>query len=217
MASRFSSHIKGNAIAYVALFIALGGTSYAAIKLPANSVGNRQLKANAVTTGKVKNGTLRRSDFKAGQLSGTLGPRGVAGPTGPAGPVGSLGGNLPSGVTLRGRFEAGDGGPGGNASGDIVSESISFGARLATAPTRTIIPAPATSGNAQCPGTVTDPEAAPGQLCIYVGETVNLGGIETILEGGRTGSASRQGVGLFVVAAAAGTFGARGSWAVTAP
>jgi len=27
MASRLSTHIKGNAIAYVALFIALGGTS----------------------------------------------------------------------------------------------------------------------------------------------------------------------------------------------
>ncbi len=220
MASRLSIHIKHNAIAYVALFVALSGTSYAAIKLPANSVGNRQLKANAVTTGKVKNGTLRRTDFKAGQLTGARGPRGATGPsgaTGPAGPVGSLGGNLPSGITLRGRFEVGDGSPGANAVGDTASDAISFGARLATAPARTIIPAPGTTGNAQCPGTVDDPEAAPGHLCIYVGETVGIAGIETILEGARSGGAARHGVGLYIVSAVPGTFGARGSWAVTAP
>ncbi|MGZ4182357.1 MAG: hypothetical protein ACXVUL_16940, partial [Solirubrobacteraceae bacterium] len=34
---------------YVALFVALGGTSYAALKLPANSVGTRQIKNHAIT------------------------------------------------------------------------------------------------------------------------------------------------------------------------
>jgi hypothetical protein len=35
-------------LALLALFIAMAGTSYAAIKLPANSVGSKQIQANAV-------------------------------------------------------------------------------------------------------------------------------------------------------------------------
>ena len=46
------------AIACVALIVALGGTGYAAVTLPANSVGTAQLKKNAVTSLKVKNGSL---------------------------------------------------------------------------------------------------------------------------------------------------------------
>jgi hypothetical protein len=37
-------YLKRHHIALLALFIALGGTSYAAISLPANSVGAKQLK-----------------------------------------------------------------------------------------------------------------------------------------------------------------------------
>ena len=45
-------------VACLALLIALGGTSYAAISLPRNSVGAKQLKKNAVTTPKVKNNAI---------------------------------------------------------------------------------------------------------------------------------------------------------------
>jgi hypothetical protein len=38
------AHLRPNAVAYVALFVALTGTSYAAIKLPANSVGTKQIR-----------------------------------------------------------------------------------------------------------------------------------------------------------------------------
>ncbi|MGH2939115.1 MAG: hypothetical protein ACRDPE_13455 [Solirubrobacterales bacterium] len=44
-----------NAMATVAVFIALGGASYAAVKLPKNSVGTRQIKNNAVTGAKIRN------------------------------------------------------------------------------------------------------------------------------------------------------------------
>jgi hypothetical protein len=50
-------------VAIVALFVALGGTGYAALELPRHSVGQKQLKRNAVTTAKVENGTLRLKDF----------------------------------------------------------------------------------------------------------------------------------------------------------
>src|SRR5947209_20221646 len=81
-------------VASVALLVALGGTSVAAVNavLPDGSVGNAQLKANAVTSNKVKNGTLLKADFKAGQL-----PAGAPGPAGPAGPAGSAGAAGPSG------------------------------------------------------------------------------------------------------------------------
>jgi hypothetical protein len=46
MAGKLGAHIRGNVVAYIALFIALGGTSYAAINLPRNSVGSKQLRSN---------------------------------------------------------------------------------------------------------------------------------------------------------------------------
>jgi len=67
-----------NVTATMALVVALGGTSYAAVLLPADSVGSGQIRPLAVkrsdigfgsvTTGKVKNGTLRAADFAPNQL-----------------------------------------------------------------------------------------------------------------------------------------------------
>jgi hypothetical protein len=85
-------------VASLALAISLGGTGYAALKLPANSVGAAQLKKGAVTSVKVKDASLLAGDFKPGQLpAGAPGPRGdkgdkgdpgAQGPSGPAGPAG---------------------------------------------------------------------------------------------------------------------------------
>ena len=57
-------------VAFIALFVALGGTSYAAIKLPANSVGTTQIKKDAVIGSKVKNGSLTGADLANGSLAG---------------------------------------------------------------------------------------------------------------------------------------------------
>jgi hypothetical protein len=46
--TRIANHIRHNLIAYIALFIALGGTSYAVSALPPNSVGGPQLKNRAI-------------------------------------------------------------------------------------------------------------------------------------------------------------------------
>ena len=45
-------------ISVIALFVALGGTSYAVTQLPKNSVGAQQLKKSAVTSSKIKDGTI---------------------------------------------------------------------------------------------------------------------------------------------------------------
>src|SRR3954451_6632618 len=79
-------------VSVIALSVALGGTSYAAIVLPANSVGNRQIKKNAVTSAKVRNGSLRSADFAAGQLpAGATGATGATGAKGDPGATGATG------------------------------------------------------------------------------------------------------------------------------
>ena len=83
----------GLVAAYLALFVALGGTSYAAVKLPKNSVGTKQIKKNGVRSTDVKNGSLKKVDFKAGQL-----PQGDQGPQGPQGLQGTPGQDGQDGV-----------------------------------------------------------------------------------------------------------------------
>jgi len=90
-------------VACIALLVALGGTSVAAVsQLARNSVGPRQLqfgavtnpkiRNNAVTSAKVRNRSLLRADFAPGQLpAGPTGPQGPAGPAGPAGAAGPAG------------------------------------------------------------------------------------------------------------------------------
>ncbi len=90
-----------NVIATLALFLALGGSSYAALKLPGGSVGTKQLKRNAVTSPKVKPGSLVVSDFRASaraRLRGPAGPQGTAGTPGPAGAQGPQGAAGPPGA-----------------------------------------------------------------------------------------------------------------------
>jgi hypothetical protein len=66
----------------LAVFIALGGTSYAVAR---NSIGTAQLKNNAVTSTKVRNGSLKKGDLAADARIGQRGPRGPQGPPGGSG------------------------------------------------------------------------------------------------------------------------------------
>ncbi len=60
-----------NVMATIAVFIALGGASYAALNLPKNSVGAKQLKKNSVTTAKVKKEAITAAKVKKGTLTGS--------------------------------------------------------------------------------------------------------------------------------------------------
>jgi hypothetical protein len=128
-------------ISLLALFVAMGGTSYAVAR---NSIGAKQLKkgavttskikSNAVTTGKVKNGSLRARDFKAGDLpAGERGERGLQGIQGSKGETGTFGAvtaqftqataDLPDGASTSVNAFCPDGqrGIGGGARGDATS------------------------------------------------------------------------------------------------
>ena len=79
-------------VACAALFVSLSGVGYAAIVLPANSVGTKHLKRNAVNSAKVKKHSLLRSDFKRGQIPrGPQGAPGAQGAQGIQGPKGDPG------------------------------------------------------------------------------------------------------------------------------
>jgi hypothetical protein len=81
--------IRSNAVGLLALFVALGGTGYAAMKLPKNSVGNAQLKTAAVNSRAVKNHSIDTIDLARGIR--TAGPSGAQGPQGPQGSKGDQG------------------------------------------------------------------------------------------------------------------------------
>jgi len=94
----------GNAVSSLALFIALGGTSYA-LTLPRNSVGSEQIRRGAVRASELRSGAVRSSEVKdrslgVRDLSATArqtlrGQTGATGAPGPTGPPGA------SGVTYR--------------------------------------------------------------------------------------------------------------------
>jgi hypothetical protein len=46
---RLSAHLRSNLVGWIALFVALGGTGYAAISLPRNSVGAAQIRNHVIT------------------------------------------------------------------------------------------------------------------------------------------------------------------------
>ena len=60
----------GNVVATLALFVALGGGAYAALRVPPHSVGSRQLKSGAVTAGKIAEGAITPGKIAEHSLTG---------------------------------------------------------------------------------------------------------------------------------------------------
>lgn len=113
-------------VACAALFVSLSGAGYAAIVLPAKSVGTKHLKRNAVTSAKVKKHSLLRSDFKRGQIprgpqgvQGIQGIQGIQGVQGPKGDPGTPATRLWAYVSATGTLRGG--------SGVVASSRISSG------------------------------------------------------------------------------------------
>jgi hypothetical protein len=211
-------------VALAALFVALGGSSYAALALPKNSVGKDQLKKNSVTSVKVKQGSLLTSDFKASQrrkLRGAQGMQGVQGSQGAPGTQGVQGdrgaagpfpdGAIPSGKTIRGAYSLY-----APTAVATLSTALSFGFRLANPPSSYFIgvgePVPV-----GCPGTAASPEAQTGYLCVYEAAVSNRAASSIFAPGGGGAQgAGREGAVLEINGDGDPTvFFSYGTWAVT--
>lgn len=119
MLTRLRTHMSyANVMATIAVFVALGGTSYAATKLARNSVGSSQIRTKAVGNSELKSravtsAKIRTESVTASKLSSSARAalRGVKGPIGPQGPIG------PSGIVYRAAVDSGGGAVAGNTSG----------------------------------------------------------------------------------------------------
>jgi hypothetical protein len=127
-----------NVMATIAVFIALGGTSYA-LTLPRDSVGSRQLRANAVRSSEIDDRSIRLRDVA---LRTRRSLRGQIGPQGPRGP---------SGVTFFAAIDSGGGRVKGNAQG---TSSSAEGVRLVWF-SRSVADCVATATLAAVPGGAT--------------------------------------------------------------
>ena len=139
---------------------------------------------------------------------GPKGDKGEAGEKGVQGEPGPLIETLPSGKTLKG-FVSLAGTWSGNGS-FVPATTISFQLPLATAPTATGnvigVGKPSTT---ECPGSVAEPEAAAGNLCIY--EEYNFSGVSLYFA-----ADSRFGVEIIPTLIKPENYEIRGTWAVTA-
>jgi hypothetical protein len=171
-------------------------------KLSNGAVTTAKLGDGAVTSAKLDNGAVNSSKLGEGSVSVSKLGKGV---------IGQLQGQLESGTTLRGVFDLG-------SEGKIAREGITFQFPLASPPAAAeanVLAADATS--AACPGLKgtngQTPEAAAGQLCVYVKSTSGSPTVSFDDEG-----ISRLGFGLKAKFTAADEGNrAFGYWAVTAP
>jgi len=178
-------------ISVIALFVALGGTSYAAVHLPSNSVGTKQLKKNAVTSAKIKNKAVTAAKINVTGLtvpnalhatsagSATTAASATQATSATSATTADAPGTLASGHTEYGTVGSQ---PPKSAFG--AGQEIGDNAELP-------FPAPVALDNAhvqlvgadaipsQCPGTAASPSAAPGYVCIYPysesNDTLNAG------------------------------------------
>ncbi len=230
-----------NVTATIAIFLTLTGVGFAIAKLPRGSVGPKQLKngavhsrkihKNAVNATKIRSGSVGRSELAngavgSGKMSNSavitkkLANGAVTRAKVDAGAIPFLG-TLNSGDTLRGSFNIG-GGEGG-AGAQVVRDGETFQFPLLNAPSgpaanvidaSVASPAFTSACSGLSGGNNQTPNAAPGQLCVYITfPSANFTSLAI-----DPGALTRLGFGLTAdFSSGATTSQIRGQWAVTAP
>ena len=102
-------------------------------------------------------------------------------------------------------------------------DSISFGFRLSGPPQGHFIKLGDTPP-AECPGTFSQPEAAPGHLCVYQSYAQNILGTPHVCDTaqgrcdvGNFPGTTTDGAAVYATVASNGSWLTQGTWAVTSP
>ncbi len=231
---RALTHLRRNAVAYVALTAAIStGGAYAAEK-----ISSRDVAKSAIRSKHVKDGTLQPADFastvRGGEAAaGATGPQGPQGPQGPAGQQGQQGQQGPEGPQGA-RGEAGISAfEESIPSGTTVTGSFGHQQPLATGKQVTFhvslpVPAPEALSNdrvnfaafgpggseldPECVGSRNQPTAPPGKVCLYYAGTSGTATLEGL-------GSERHGFAVKMVANGGNPdfVGVSGTWAYTAP
>ena len=163
---RFRAPSPATALSVVALFVSLGGVSYAAA-----TIGSSQIKNNSVASKDIKNKTISTKDISSKArkaLKGAKGPAGAAGKVGPAGPAGrSALSSLSSGERIYGTY-------GLEGVGPNLWTGVTF---PIPAPTpvdslHVVIANNDTVTGDGCTGTAENPVSSPGYVCLYTNISV---------------------------------------------
>lgn len=209
-------------VAFVALLVALGGTSYATFAVPPNSVGTPQLKNDAVTTGKIANGAVTASKINPNGL--TVPNASHASSARSATNSSELGGVAASsyqryGATLpSGQTESGDWGFGGNATagGQAFYSAYTFRFPLAAALEGDHVVYVSGASATHCSG---QGSADPGYLCVYQSSSGNASSSSVAISNTEAGGngADKNGFVLIALSSASGQWMLQGTYSVTAP
>lgn len=221
--ARFVHPSPALVVAMIALFVALTGTAVATNSATFALITGKQIKNGSITGLDVKNKSLTPKDFRGS----VRGPRGLAGAAGAAGTAGAAGAKgdkgdtgapgqdlvststLTPGQTLTGVFIA----AGGSSTSGYTTTNWQFHPRLPANldGSHAIFQAPSTT-SVNCPAIDT---AAPGYLCVYANQFVNMTFDSFNNTEGLQG-VNRNG-GLLFFDVTGGSSYATGRWAVRAP
>jgi hypothetical protein len=172
----------GLVVAIVALVAAFGGTAFAEEGWKLSKSEQKEVKKIAKKVAKkgstgptgpqgAAGAPGAKGDPGAAGAAGSTGPQGPPGPTGPTGPTET---KLPFEQTVTGLWGFGLRSTGVNR----VPVQMNFPLRIEPAPhfvmsSNLIGEVPGGSKpNERCPGSVSEPEAAPGEFCIYAAKLV---------------------------------------------
>ena len=210
----------GLIVAIVALVAAVGGSAFAATGFKLTKPEVKEVKKIAKKYAGKRGATGPQGPAGPAGAQGGAGPKGDAGPkgatgargaTGPAGPTET---QLPYEKTLTGVWAFSGKGIG---RGEYVP--ISFPLRVVPAPSdfvnSTNLIKPEDEPTTECPGSASDPQAAPGEFCMYVKELKNASGPNGNIN---TTSPDRTSgvIAEFTIETDTGEGWGNGTWAVTA-